>query len=1651
MESIEDMWKNFSLSDKEGLNVDLANTSQQSENILAAKFLTSRVLNMDAVARTFKPLWKTRQSFTVQDLGGNKVAFVFEDAMDLERVLMNEPWTYDKFLVVFQRVQGDEPIQDSMFSHTSFWVQIHNLPIRRRTEEAAESIGRSIGLVEKVAAIEDERGGENCMRVRIRLEVNSPLCRGQKDCDVGIQQRQASTKQEYQFGAWLRATSDRAPHKTAVIVPGNQPKSRNKPDRKDPAQYQPTAEAEDLTSDLRENGKSTENTEADPEHEMEIEHNPGFPFQTRIKKSNIETFNNQLKEIDQAINYMPFGENIPDKNPELSYTANFQIEHGLKSAGPIAHPANNLSSPSRRPLQNISNGPCKNQEPKTHTTKWKKLARAQKPTSGPPIIVQPLKRDFMLIEEDPVQGKRPKAGLDQSLPEAMKCISWNCRGLGNQATIQELANLVRLKDPSVLFLSETWMDEDRLELDSDQPWRLTCFYGAPETHLREHSWNLLRTLNGQLSLPWCCFGDFNEIVRSSEKSGHRNQSESQMQRFRAVIDECGFLDLGFRGLPFTWCNNRRGRATTWLRLDRFMATNEWIQRFSSAAVDHIECSTSDHKPIYMNTHPMQVPRPRQKLFRFEDMWRMHPDCEPVVTQAWVPKTRGSPLAQVRTKIQRCGEELSRWSRAQFGNITKILKEKTELLRQAEVDSTLGYGHDTVISIRQEVNVLLLKEEKMWQQRSRVSWLKEGDRNTKYFHNRASQRRRRNSIQTLIREDGEIVTGSEAIGTQFTDYYQALFTANPLEDVEVVLDGIQPCVTQAMNQNLISQFTEEEVITAMKQMAPLKAPGPDGMPPIFYQSYWHVVGKDISSAVLYCLHSGKVGNMALKLDMSKAYDRVEWGFLKQVMVRMGFHDRWISLIMECISTVTYSILINGNPTGHITPTRGLRQGDPISPYLFLLCAEGLNGLIRKASLQGEIHGVSLCPRGPKITNLFFADDSLLFCRASLPECQKIQEILTIYEKASGQQLNRAKTTLFFSKNTPQAMQEDLKEILGVPSIQQYEKYLGLPSLIGKEKITCFSQIKERVWSKVKGWKEKLLSQAGREILIKAVVQAIPTYTMNCFKLPVTLCKEIEGIIRRFWWGHNGENRKIHWLKWEKLCRPKGTGGLGFRDLQKFNPALLAKQFWRLMHNTNSLLYKVFSAKFFPHGNIMEASEKNRGSFAWRSILKAKELIQSGMSWRVGDGIRIPIKGSNWLLDEGHRRVLSPLPDLPKDARVVELIHGSPPKWNINKVQSLFLPYDAEAILKIPLSERVQEDKIFWFDTRDGKYSVRSGYKLLLKDARVFQAESSRHWDPDPLWKRIWGASVPTKVKSFLWRACHDSLPTNSGLFQRKVLPNPLCGLCQSQREDSLHALWACSQLSQVWNGAPEFSVFQNRDPRSFSDLVRHVMQTDSDNLLEKLAVTCWLIWNKRNHDRHHPPSEQYSQLWTRAQSVLHEYLAVNTEEKAQKPKPPQARWRLPVNHYYKMNFDGAIFKDSNSGGIGVVIRDNTGQVIATLSQKVFGTHTVEMIEALAARRAIIFAREVGIDNVEVEGDAENIIKDLSSNDPLHTPYGLVIEDAKALIQDLQQFSLSHTRRSGNSVAHALARRASGCNSFSVWLEEVPPDITHVLMSDLLALK
>ena len=299
-------------------------------------------------------------------------------------------------------------------------------------------------------------------------------------------------------------------------------------------------------------------------------------------------------------------------------------------------------------------------------------------------------------------------------------------------------------------------------------------------------------------------------------------------------------------------------------------------------------------------------------------------------------------------------------------------------------------------------------------------------------------------------------------------------------------------------------------------------------------------------------------MTVKLDMSKAYDRVVLVYLEAMMRKMGFHERWISLIMMCVTTVSYSVLINGEPKGKIIPSRELRQGDLISPYLFLLCAKGLLAMIKKEEREGNLKGIAVCRRAPRITHMLFADDSIVFCRTTREECDRVVNVLEDYERDSRQKLNKEKTSLYFSKNTSKEIKEYVKEKFGARVVQHPEKYLGLPPLVGRGKRKAFNRIKDQVGRKIACWKSKLLSHVGREVLIKVVAQAIPMYTMSVFKIPDMLCKELNSPMGKFWWGQKDRERKMAWISWERLCPPKAEGGMGFRDLKAFNLALLTKQ-------------------------------------------------------------------------------------------------------------------------------------------------------------------------------------------------------------------------------------------------------------------------------------------------------------------------------------------------------------------------------------------------------------------------------------------------------------------------------------------------------------
>lgn len=161
--------------------------------------------------------------------------------------------------------------------------------------------------------------------------------------------------------------------------------------------------------------------------------------------------------------------------------------------------------------------------------------------------------------------------------------------------------------------------------------------------------------------------------------------------------------------------------------------------------------------------------------------------------------------------------------------------------------------------------------------------------------------------------------------------------------------------------------------------------------------------------------GRVGYSALKIDMSKAYDRIEWDFLRALLCKVGFDDWWVQLILKCVTTVRYDITHGARVKGPVIPSRGLRQGDPLSPYLFILCVEGLSALLRKYENQRFIQGIQVCRNAPRINHLLFADDSYLFSLASEDIALKMADLLQSYEEASGQQVNLAKSSVIFSAN------------------------------------------------------------------------------------------------------------------------------------------------------------------------------------------------------------------------------------------------------------------------------------------------------------------------------------------------------------------------------------------------------------------------------------------------------------------------------------------------------------------------------------------------------------------------------------------------------------------------------------------------------------
>jgi hypothetical protein len=315
----------------------------------------------------------------------------------------------------------------------------------------------------------------------------------------------------------------------------------------------------------------------------------------------------------------------------------------------------------------------------------------------------------------------------------------------------------------------------------------------------------------------------------------------------------------------------------------------------------------------------------------------------------------------------------------------------------------------------------------------------------------------------------------------------------------------------------------------------------------------------------------------------------------ILTKLGFSSIWVTWIRICISTPSFSILLNGSPFGLISPGRGLRQGDFLSPFLFILGSEVFFRLMFKEERNGSLHGLQIARNCIDIHHLFFADD-LIFRKATVTVAATIKACLDKYCRWSGQLVNAAKSSIRFSKNSNPSRTARISTIIPYSTNPSTSIYLGLPILLGNSKKRAFHRIIEKVQNRIEGWRAKTLSQAGRLVLIKTVATALPSYTMSSFFLPNSFCSELDRIFKNFWWGFPAKKARNLSLKaWDSLCIPKASGGLGLRKMREVNLALISKLGWKLLNKSNSmwvnqLHYKYLNASsflsptsfLFPHG-------------------------------------------------------------------------------------------------------------------------------------------------------------------------------------------------------------------------------------------------------------------------------------------------------------------------------------------------------------------------------------------------------------------------------------------------------------------------------------
>uniref|UniRef100_A0A803QEG0 Reverse transcriptase domain-containing protein n=1 Tax=Cannabis sativa TaxID=3483 RepID=A0A803QEG0_CANSA len=905
---------------------------------------------------------------------------------------------------------------------------------------------------------------------------------------------------------------------------------------------------------------------------------------------------------------------------------------------------------------------------------------------------------------------------------------------------------------------------------SDPPsnlWLLFCVYGPPYFHAKNSFWTEIMREGERFGGPWLIVGDTNFVLKESERKGSKGRDQF-IPFISSLVNSNGLINLPIQGDQLTWDNHRSGVSHVKSALDKGIVNGDWIKLFPKAILRSVQTCNSDHRPLCLS-FGRDVEKFR-RTFRFEEGWTRDERSKLVVSQAWNSVVHNWAPARIFKKIGATRVALIHWHKTQYGKVDASIKDlecKLNTLQRLPVGSR---DWKVECEVRKALNEALERREIYWKQRARVSWLREGDKCSKFFFLSATIRGRRNAIESILDSNNVWLTRRSAIGNEFTRFLKDIFTDTGSGSGLNCSNMINDCLSPMEKEELVKAPDYDEIRRTLFAMGSNKAPGPDGMSVTFFKHYWEAVGDDfcevVSDFFFTCvmhkgvnatnlvlipkvqnpkrtnhfrpislcnvsykviskiianrikpilpritsltqsafvpgrniqdnnvivqeiIHSfkrkqGKGGFFAIKIDLVKAYDKIRWQFIDHVLYCFDVPPMFRNWISQCISTTSLSVCLNG---GQI-----------------------LSRLLEEALRSGNIKGISPSRGGPILTHIFFADDLILVGRASVVEAKKFWQCLENFCAESGQQVNKLKTSIFFSNNTPVGVRKEIKEALGIGSSDGNVKYLGLPLFRSKQKDADFNFIQYNLTSKLQGWKAKLLSKAGRATLIKSVGLSLPMYAMQTTKLSNRLVTRIDGMVCDFWWGFEKGNHGLHLKAWDKLCLPKSRGGLGFRKTKEMNLAFLAKWGWNLLTGSQSLCCRILEAKYLKGKELFHCKYKDSDSWFWKNVVKATNILRQGACKVVSDGKDTRIWKDPWVM---HGKSFIPKSNGSSSDgfnKVADII-TSDGKWDIQKLTSLFDQDTIAAILKGGHPSGNGFDKWIWTKDHNRRFSCKSAYLI-----------------------------------------------------------------------------------------------------------------------------------------------------------------------------------------------------------------------------------------------------------------------------------------------------------------------------------------------------